>query len=297
MKKIYKNYIEAAIKNDLSRQEDYDVLKLQTFIFKDIIFDAIFRFLFILLFLIYSLLNHDKLVKLTHIAADTILNHEVLINPEAYYFVWMYVLLGLLLVAFIVSNILLGVLKNNYLKRIYNYYKIYDLVIFIASIFVIINFIIMYVITPVTIDGISMKDTLNDKDKVLLVHFAYEPSLDDIVVIDATNYGDDSAFYVKRVVAMPGDKLTYLNSNLYVNDTLLEEHIRLSEWYNITDQRYTEVYTIPDDKYLLFGDNRAHSTDSRYFGLVVKDDIIGKVFLRYYPFSDFGSLDKKVREN
>lgn len=289
MKKYNKKIIDKAVNDNIFLAD------AQKLIFKEVIFDSIFRFLFITLFLIYSLLNRTNLAKLSQMTADTILNHEVVINPEAYYFVWMIVLLALLLIALILAINGIIFIKNNYLKKISKAYKIYDVVIFIASIFVIINFIIMYIITPVTIDGISMENSFYNEDKVLLWHFGYVAENDDVVVIDASNYGGEGSFYVKRVVASPNDKLTKLGTYLYVNETVVDKNITLSEWFSITDT-FDSSFNMPEGKYLLFGDNRRHSTDSRYFGLVDSKDIIGEVILRYYPFNRFGIPDKIIKE-
>ncbi len=292
MKKIYKKYLDKAI------IKESESLIWQKYIFKEIIFDAGIKLVFLIFFITYCYYNYDKFVKLTNLTADTILNHEVFINPEAYYFVWLIVLGSICLIGLIGASILFKVLKKSYLKKIYIGYKIYDLLSFIASICVIINFIILFIITPVTIDGRSMEQTYHDGDKVLLWHFGYEPKNDDVVVIDATNHNDPNHFYIKRIVASPNDTLYYRDGYLYNGKDLIEKRLTILEWehiklsLDITENIYEIV--MPNDSYLVFGDNRLNSTDSRTFGAINKDDIIGKVILRYYPFSDFGIPDKQV---
>lgn len=292
MKKIYKKYLDKAI------IKESESLIWQKYIFKETIFDAGIKLVFLIFFITYCYYNYDKFVKLTNLTADTILNHEVFINPEAYYFVWLIVLGSICLIGLIGASILFKVLKKSYLKKIYIGYKIYDLLSFIASICVIINFIILFIITPVTIDGRSMEQTYHDGDKVLLWHFGYEPKNGDVVVIDATNYNDPNHFYIKRIVASPNDTLYYRDGYLYNGKDLIEKRLTILEWehiklsLDITENIYEIV--MPNDSYLVFGDNRLNSTDSRTFGAINKDDIIGKVILRYYPFSDFGIPDKQV---
>ncbi len=293
MKRNIKKNIEEAISKELPSRT------CQNLIFKDVIFNSFFRFLFILLFLIYSILERDKLIKVFRLTLDTILNHEGNIDAGVYYFSWIIVLLSLLFISLLLAIIFSKVIKKIYLKKIYFFYKIYDILIFIASIIVIINFIIMYIITPVTIEGRSMESSYSNGDKVLLWHFAYEPQTDDVVVIDASNYGGSDSFYVKRIVASPGQNLVYSNGYLYVDGIVVENSLTESEWYiitNTTTSSFISSYVVPEDKYLLLGDNRRQSTDSRYFGLVDKSDIIGKIILRYYPFSRFGIPNKIVKE-
>ena len=114
MKKYNKKIIDKAVNDNIFLAD------AQKLIFKEVIFDSIFRFLFITLFLIYSLLNRTNLAKLSQMTADTILNHEVVINPEAYYFIWMIVLLALLLIALIlaINGIILPLYQAEKIRRV-----------------------------------------------------------------------------------------------------------------------------------------------------------------------------------
>lgn len=296
MKKSSKRYIEEAIK--LKSQN----LVWQKFIAREIIFSSLSLILLFAILLIYSCLNFTKFNKLAKLTADTILNHEVYIDPNAYYFTWLILLLIISIIALIIGIIIIK-FKNEHLKKSYLFYKIYDIISFISTICVIINFIIMFIITPVTIDGRSMESTFSDEDKVLLWHFAYSPKNDDVIVLDATNYGDPDKFYIKRIIASPGDKIEFIKLNnsefkLKVNDTLVG-NLDFTSWKKIINSMgYNDTLevTIAADKFIVFGDNRLHSTDSRTFGVIDGDDIIGKVTIRYYPFNKFGFPKKEVLE-
>ena len=293
MKKSCKKYLDEAVKLNANK------LIWQQYIFKEVTFDALIRFVFIALALIYSYFNYDKMVKVAKLTADTILNHEVFINPEAYYFVWMLLLAIICFIALILASIALKVLKSSHLKLIYRTYKIYDLIVFIASICVIINFIIMFVITPVTIDGRSMEASFSNEDKVLLWHFGYEPQRDDVIVLDASNYNDPGRFYIKRIVAQPNDNLVYVGTYLYVNGEVVETKLQTNEWITILislgwDDLTADALVMPNERYIVLGDNRRNSTDSRYFGAIRESDIIGRVILRYYPFNKFGIPAKQI---
>ena len=89
---------------------------------------------------------------------------------------------------------------------------------------------------------------------------------------------------VKRVIGLPGEHIEYKDNKLYVNGSLvLENNISVeTKDFKLEDIGYE---TIPKDMYFVLGDNRTNSNDSREFGLVKKDEIIGKIVMRLYPFS------------
>jgi len=91
---------------------------------------------------------------------------------------------------------------------------------------------------------------------------------------------DERAVYLKRVVALPGERWREQNGFVYVNGT------RLDEPYVEPDRRDTETIPerpVPKDEYVLLGDNRSSSCDSRRWGTVPRDDLIGPVYAVYWP--------------
>lgn len=139
-----------------------------------------------------------------------------------------------------------------------------------------------FVVTPVIVDGKSMDDTLHNGDLLLLdkMHYVFNDiSRYDIVAI---HYKDSNI--IKRIVGMPGDTIKYENNKLYINS---KEAIDIYN-HGITSN-FTEVY-IPNNYYFVLGDNREHSFDSRDFGIIHKDDILGVVDFRLYPLDTFGKI-------
>ncbi len=137
-----------------------------------------------------------------------------------------------------------------------------------------------------------MQPTLQRSDKVLVSKISY--ILGDIdrldVLVFHTNENED---YVKRIIGLPGDVITYYNDKLFINDKRVNEPFLQSyEAYQDSNERLTENFTlqsltgrlrIPEDSYFVLGDNRRQSLDSRYFQFVKKDDIVGEVVARYWP--------------
>jgi signal peptidase I len=98
-------------------------------------------------------------------------------------------------------------------------------------------------------------------------------------------------YYVKRVIGLPGETVQIIDGKVYINDQpLTDDKYCLSE---ILDSGSAEQpITLKEDEYFVLGDNRNMSTDSRseYVGLVKRQDIIGEVFMRIWPFSHFGLI-------
>lgn len=133
-----------------------------------------------------------------------------------------------------------------------------------------------------------MKDTLKDGDIMILDKVTYRFS--NINRFDIVVLKYDGDLIIKRVIGLPGDKVEVTNNKLYINDKLYEEKYLATGTdtpnFSINDINKTEK--IPKGYYLVLGDNREESKDSRSFGLVKKGDIKGKARITIFPFSRFG---------
>lgn len=172
-----------------------------------------------------------------------------------------------------------------------------DLPSFILKCISILLFIFIFLFNPCTVSGDSMVDTFEDRDKVITSSFT---TLDngDVIIFDASNYSNAEAFYIKRIIAMEGDTISYKDGDLYVNDvkdprglvTENEYRYLMNSALTLKGEEKSNVIisvTIPKNKILLLGDNRRYSYDSRRYGLVDRDDVYGEVIIRFYPFSKF----------
>lgn len=145
---------------------------------------------------------------------------------------------------------------------------------------------VLYVVTLQEIIGPSMEPKLTSGNVVLLNKIKYRISEIDRFDIVAFGY-KDSKYLVKRVIGLPGDRVLYKDNELYINDEKIEEKFLsedvITHNFTLNDIGYS---VIPDDMYLLIGDNREDSFDGRDFGLISKKQIKGKVFLRIWPLFD-----------
>lgn len=166
---------------------------------------------------------------------------------------------------------------------------LYEWVHSIIVAIVIVVLLLTFVFRLVNIDGTSMNDTLAHQDKVIITNFFYKPEVGDIVVIPAGKYYDKPI--IKRIIALEGQDV-YINfktHEVYVDGILLDEDYISSD----TIHRLSETemsLTVGEGEAFIMGDNRAVSHDSRYFGCVKVDDIIGKAQFVVFPFDHFGYL-------
>ena len=148
-----------------------------------------------------------------------------------------------------------------------------------------------WIVVPTHVSGSSMLPTLQSDDKILTSPLPYifaEPQRGDIIVFPAPDTAEEgSVYYVKRVIALPGEHLRINDGSVYINDTLLEEAY-------LADS-YTGGYIdtlVPQGCIFVMGDNRQVSHDSRdaNVSFIDIDNIRGKALCRFYPLEDIGSI-------
>ncbi len=134
-----------------------------------------------------------------------------------------------------------------------------------------------FIITPVTVDGPSMEKTLFSGDVMILKKFAKNNlKKGEIVVIQK-----GSNKLIKRLFAMPGEKIKCVSGIIYVNNEEVDDSHANGKTPDFKE------YILGDDEYFVIGDNRNNSFDSRSFGPVKKDQILGTTDLIIFPFNHF----------
>lgn len=167
-----------------------------------------------------------------------------------------------------------------------------EALVFAGAIFVVCYLLLFQ---PNQVSGSSMYPTFKDQEYILTDKISYrfgQPKYEDVVVFKSPKNPDID--FIKRIIGLPGDKIKVQNGKVYRNnemlpETYLPENIYTSPNYFLTESK--EI-VVPDGDIFVMGDNRPGSSDSREFGPIKKDEIIGKVFFRYFPITRFGPTTK-----
>ncbi|MGL5074497.1 MAG: signal peptidase I [Waterburya sp.] len=140
----------------------------------------------------------------------------------------------------------------------------------------------------------SMLPTLAVDDRLIVEKVSYrfrEPERGDVVVFSPTDALKEQNYkeaFIKRIIGLPGDMVKVTNGEVYVNNQRLTEKYIL----NPPNYQYGPI-KVPQEQYLVLGDNRNNSYDSHYWGFVPRENLIGKAAVRFWPPNRLGSLDQK----
>ena len=143
---------------------------------------------------------------------------------------------------------------------------------------VIVLIVAIYVVGLQQIVGSSMEPTLKNGDVIIIDKLSTNFKRGDVVSF----YYDETKFLIKRIIGMPGETVEITESKIYINGKVIDDYIENTNMFDFS-LKQLGYDKIPDDYYFVMGDNRNYSYDSRMFGLVHKDDIIGKNVIRLWP--------------
>lgn len=173
--------------------------------------------------------------------------------------------------------------KSGGFKEFYNKNKtIFNFTIMIVICLVIAKLITSFVFLSVMVDGSSMYPTLESGNKGItdgLFYKIFGVDRFDIVIVEHKNFNEK---LVKRVIGLPGETIRYEKGVLYINGEVVKEEFITEDVAKQTKLLYgsdTFEVTLKEDEYYVLGDNRGHSTDSRYFGPIKESQIKGRGML------------------
>jgi signal peptidase I len=150
-----------------------------------------------------------------------------------------------------------------------------------------------FVLRAYEVNQHSMEPTLTSGDRLLVdkISPAWDDyNLGDIVILQLPEIdGVLPTAYVKRIVGLPGDEIELRQGQVFRNgERLSEPYLRLQATLPMSG---VEHWELGPDQYLVFGDNRDNSIDSRVFGPLPRSELLGRVLIRFLPFEDFGLVD------
>jgi signal peptidase I len=165
-----------------------------------------------------------------------------------------------------------------------------ETIVVAAAIFVVVY---LFLLQPHQVKGASMEPNFHDGEYILTDKISYrfsEPKRGDVVVFKAPTNPDVD--FIKRIVALPGEKLKIDNNRVVIFNDEHPKGFTLSEPFEVMEPiaggshiKEGKTLEVPTGNYFVFGDNRTHSFDSREWGPLPKKSIIGKAWLRYWPLS------------
>jgi len=157
----------------------------------------------------------------------------------------------------------------------------------------------IFLFQPHQVDGRSMEPNFHNGEYILTDKISYRlhsPNRGDVVVFHSPQ--DERVDFIKRIIGIPNDTVKLAGGYVYLNGQRLEEPY-INDLGQVLSGRYLregDEIRVPDGQYLVMGDNRLHSSDSREWGLVTSAELVGRAFFRYWPISDFGTISTAEAE-
>lgn len=152
-------------------------------------------------------------------------------------------------------------------------------------------FVVEFIGQRTHVNGDSMNNTLQHGDNLIVDKISYrfkDPERFDIIVFPY-KYQEET-FYIKRIIGLPGETVEIEDGMIYINGEMLEESHGKDVMHSSGVAE--EPIQLGEDEYFVLGDNRNNSSDSRdpSVGNIKRDDIVGRAFIRIWPFEKFGML-------
>lgn len=152
----------------------------------------------------------------------------------------------------------------------------------------------LYVAQPFIVSGASMEPTFNNGQYVIVDQLSYrifkDPERGEVIIFRFPN--NPSKFYIKRIIGLPGDTVTLRGKTVLISNDLNLDVFELTEPYldEVKTRNDFLTTTLDEDEYFVLGDNRRASSDSRIWGVLPKNLIVGRALIRLLPFNTISIL-------
>jgi signal peptidase I len=170
-----------------------------------------------------------------------------------------------------------------------------ETIVIALSIFVIVY---IFLFQPHQVKGGSMLPNFEDGEYLLTNKIVYrlnDPHRGDVIVFSAPQ--NQNYDYIKRIIGLPGEVVSIRSGRIYINNEVLDETSYLDSTILSTGGRFlgeNRAYELKQEEYFVLGDNRNQSSDSRDWGPIKTDNIVGKAWIVYWPASKIGMVEKAV---
>lgn len=183
---------------------------------------------------------------------------------------------------------------KGFFERLGGYFiEFFETLVVFAAIFAILY---LFIAQFHKVSGSSMIPTLHNGDFLITEKVTYRfggPNRGDIIVLK--NPRDNSQDFIKRIIAIPGDSIKVEKNSVFINGAEVKELYLPTNTLTSAGSFLAEGVELKagSNQYFVFGDNRSHSSDSREWGGITKEEIVGRAFLRYWPPESVGLLTNK----
>lgn len=185
--------------------------------------------------------------------------------------------------------------KSSFLKEGFLFIKETFTIVIICLVIVV--FVRHYLIQPFFVNGKSMEPNFYDGEYLIVDEFSYrffnDPARGDVIVFRYPN--NPSQFYIKRVIGLPNEKVAIENDQVIIYNNQYPEGVIINESVYLAPEILTKsnglTYELESDEYFVLGDNRNVSADSRFWGELDEDLIIGRAWIRAWPFDRFSVFE------
>jgi signal peptidase I len=142
----------------------------------------------------------------------------------------------------------------------------------------------LYIAQPFIVDGASMDPTFEDGEYLIVDELSYrfrEPERGEVLIFKYPK--DPSKYFIKRVIGLPGERVSIVNGKVVIFNDEHPEGLTLAEPYVVLEKNENNSFTLGEGEYFVMGDNRLQSADSRLWGTVPRKNIIGRPIVRFIP--------------
>lgn len=148
-----------------------------------------------------------------------------------------------------------------------------------------------FIAEPFIVSGASMQPTFESGDYLIVDRLTYhlnDPKRGDVVIFRYPK--DPSKYFIKRIVGLPGESVEISGTSVIIKNTGNPEGFSLDQSYikSVSPEKFTA--TVPSDSYFVMGDNRPASSDSRIWGELPRDNLVGRALVRLFPFKSVDVL-------
>lgn len=163
-----------------------------------------------------------------------------------------------------------------------------DLVKFALIALLIVLPVRLFVAQPFIVRGASMEPTFETNEYLIVDQLSYrfdDPKRGDVIILKYPK--DESIFFIKRIIGLPGETVELAGNTVVIERGAGTEPLTLDETYIPKERLQNEygVYTLGEGEYFVLGDNRRASSDSRAWGVLKRDEVVGRAWLRLLPVS------------